>query len=489
MSDLFVLLDGRVAGRLTFSANKYRFRYDDDWRTIPGAYPLSLSMPVTAREHGGRVVEAYLWGLLPDNELTLSAWARKFQVSALNPFALLSHMGEDCQGAVQFVRPERLDAALASNAPEPQWLTEAEMVARLTALRTDGSAGRTQADLGQFSLAGAQPKTALLHEDGRWAVPSGRMPTTHILKLASSGLDGLPENEHLCLTLARRLGLPAVESRVLQFGEVTAISTTRYDRIKTTTAGVMFAARGAELAARAGEAAARDDAAAAAGFAAVATTAAISAKSLDKYSHSVPFYRVHQEDICQAIGLLPSKKYQAEGGPSPEKVVSLLRNSVSEGAHGRKREFSTEPAAADLDVQTFTDALIFNWLIGGTDAHAKNYSLMIGGNGMVRLAPLYDVASILAYPIGDAAQVKLAMKIGGTYRMRDIGLLEWRKLGSEIRVDQDAVIERIGSMATELPDRLADEIRRMQQSGLSHPVLPKLGRVLPDRARMIAGKL
>src|SRR5690606_30993319 len=77
----------------------------------------------------------------------------------------------------------------------------------------------------------------------------------------------------------------------------------------------------------------------------------------DQPSGATPqLVRVHQEDMCQALSVLPTRKYQNEGGPGPEAIVSLLREHSS---------------AAREDVRTFVDALTFNWLIAGTDAHAK----------------------------------------------------------------------------------------------------------------------
>jgi serine/threonine-protein kinase HipA len=98
-------------------------------------YPLSLSMPLGAKKHGRAVVEAFLWNLLPDNELVLARWAAKFQVSPRNVFALLSHVGEDCAGAVQFVTPERLDAIRSDKDDKVEWLDEAEIAKRLKTLR------------------------------------------------------------------------------------------------------------------------------------------------------------------------------------------------------------------------------------------------------------------------------------------------------------------------------------------------------------------
>ncbi len=203
MNELLVLLDGREVGVVHQLRGRLRFIYSKSWSDAAGAYPLSLSMPLAAAEHPHAAIEPFIWGLLPDNDFVLSRWAQKFQVSARNAFALISHVGEDCAGAVQFVSSERRDALFGSPPVEPEWLTEADVANRLRAVKVDASAGRSPRDTGQFSLAGAQPKTALLYDGQRWGIPSGRTPTTHILKPPTSGFDGHAENEHLCLRLAQ----------------------------------------------------------------------------------------------------------------------------------------------------------------------------------------------------------------------------------------------------------------------------------------------
>src|SRR5438445_7401851 len=87
--------------------------------------------------------------------------------------------------------------------------------------------------------------------------------------------------------------------------------------------------------------------------------------------------------MCQALAIPPTRKYQNEGGPGILDIVELLR---------------TYSANSPEDVSTFLDAIAYNWLIAGTDAHGKNYALLIGAQARVRLAPLYDVASVLPYP-------------------------------------------------------------------------------------------
>jgi serine/threonine-protein kinase HipA len=213
---LIVCLEGQVAGTLETSDSRARFTYSDPWLSGSGAYPLSQSLPLRSGPHTGAPVVNFLWGLLPDNERTLDTWGRQFQVSARNPAALLACVGEDCAGAVQFVREERLDEVLTTEKKPAniEWLDDAELESRIRHLTRDASATRESIVEGQFSLSGAQAKTALYfdRQRKRWGIPQGRTPTTHILKPVANGFDGFAENEHFCLALARRIGLAAAHT-------------------------------------------------------------------------------------------------------------------------------------------------------------------------------------------------------------------------------------------------------------------------------------
>jgi serine/threonine-protein kinase HipA len=422
-SELVALLGGRDVGRIRRDGRgKLTLTYESSWRNAPDAYPLSLSMPLVAQEHGSAVVEAFLWGLLPDNEMVLQRWGAKFQVSPRNAFALIGHVGEDCAGAVQFVRPDRLDDLLKGKENETEWLNERELAERLHILRNDHTAWRLQSDTGQFSLAGAQPKTALLYDKDRWGIPSGRTPTTHILKPPTGTFDGHAENEHICLALARAVGLPAANSQVLRFEKEIAIAVERYDRQR-------------------------------------------SGKKI---------LRVHQEDMCQSLGIMPTRKYQNEGGPGIPNIVELLR---------------THSSAREEDVNSFVGAVGFNWLIAGTDAHAKNYSVLIADGSRVRLAPLYDVASILPYDEIDLRKAKLAMKIGDEYLLTYIGLREWQKLARQTRVNADELIIRLHEMASQLPDEINSVRKQAHTDGLARAIVDRLAARLVDRAKACQRKL
>jgi len=414
--ELIAILDGQEAGRIVRDARgRLSFTYNEQWSNADNAYPLSLSMPLALEHHGNDKIDPFLWGLLPDNELVLDQWARRFHVSARNAFGLIGAVGEDCAGAVQFVRPGRLETILGQVAPEIEWLDEPAVARRLRALREDHAAWRVPRDTGQFSLAGAQPKTALLLDNGRWGVPSGRVPTTHIFKPPSGDFDGHAENEHFCLELGRSLGMPVVNSRIMRFQDEIAIVVERYDRIRT----------------------------------------------------EQGFRRIHQEDICQALAIPPTRKYQNEGGPGMNDIVELLRTYSGNAAE---------------DVGTFMDAIAFNWLIVGTDAHSKNYALLIGTGGRVRLAPLYDIASILPYPDINLQRVRLSMRLGHEYRFRNIRRYHWERTAEELRLDPETLVRRVIDFATQMPDHVADIQRRVAEEGIDHPLIPRLADRLIARA-------
>ncbi|MGH3305158.1 MAG: type II toxin-antitoxin system HipA family toxin [Streptosporangiaceae bacterium] len=403
---LVVILGNVIAGKVTrLAGGRLRFDYDETYRSRPDATPLSVSMPVQIPSQPDRVIKPWLWGLLPDNDAVLARWSRRFQVSTSSPLALLATpIGRDCAGAVRFANPDQVEAAL--NRPgRIDWLTEDMVGERLRELKDDSTAWLGGNFSGQFSLAGAQSKTALLFRDGHWGVPSGATPTTHILKPTIAGFDDHDLNEHLCLAAARRAGLVAVRTRVSVFGTTSAVVVERYDRRAT----------GRHV------------------------------------------RRIHQEDICQALSVAPWGKYQNEGGPGPGDIADLMRRLMA-------------PSAADDSIWRFADALIWNWLVAGTDAHAKNYSLLLAGD-QVRLAPLYDISSALPYGTHER-KLRMAMKIGGAYGIaprRNAWPLTARDLG----LPAAELVDRVHELAALIPDAFADAARS--------PDVTTLGRTLPSK--------
>ncbi len=407
-TDLTVVMDDRVAATITRTRGTVRLVYDAMYVEADST-PLSVSMPLTDVPYGDALVAPWLDGLLPDNEAVRRAWGREFSVSASSPFALLSTpVGEECAGAARFVTADRLEAMLGGDG-DVHWLAEAEVAQRLRDLRQDTSTWLGTDFTGRFSLAGAQAKTALLHDPelDRWGIPSGAAATSHILKPAIAGLDEHDLNEHLCLRAAALAGLITATTRISRFEDVSVVVASRYDRVPG----------------------------------------------------SPWLQRIHQEDLCQALGRAPADKYENEGGPTTKEIATLLRSVL--------------PAEDALDgVWRLFDAVTFNWLIAGTDAHAKNYSLLLAGN-QVALAPLYDVASALPYTDVSLRKLKLAMKYGADYTLRPRTSTMWPKIATEFSLPVGEVRERAESLMDAVPDAFAE----VADSG----EVVQLGSDLPER--------
>ena len=137
--------------------------------------------------------------------------------------------------------------------------------------------------------------------------------------------------------------------------------------------------------------------------------------------------RLHQEDLCQALSVPPSQKYTADGGPTTADVQKLL----------------TGTGHATTNLNEFTKMLFFNYLIGAPDAHAKNYSLLLGRGGSAVLAPLYDVASGLAYS-QLRTRGRMAMAIGGENRFGRVGSGAVRRYAGADKPKLQAVLEAAG---------------------------------------------
>ena len=415
-TSLLVFLYGNRIGAVRRLANaRLAFDYDERWRLSGPRIPLSLSLPLTQASHGDKPVSAFLWGLLPDSEQVLQSWAARYHVGTGSPFGLLVHVGQECAGAVQFVSPDRADELLLPGELMP--LTDQDIAERIRELRRDPSIARRTSDYGQFSLAGAQAKTAFRKTAGGWALPSGQEPTTHIFKPARPDLAGQVENEHFCLRLAARLGLPSARSEVGRFGDESAIIVERYDR------------------------AVRD-------------------------GHVV---RVHQEDLCQALGVHPARKYENEGGPGVRAVMELLNRS----------------SRPDVDRDRFMQAVIYNFLIGGTDAHAKNYSLLLGANNQVRLAPLYDIASV--FPYSDRFRdIRLPMKLGGKYRHDHVFPRHIEREARACGFSAGRAVEIVRDMALRLPDLALETARACVEEGGGHEVLDRVVDGIANNCRAVS---
>jgi serine/threonine-protein kinase HipA len=293
---------------------------------------------------------------------------------------MLERIGGECAGAVSLL-PEDMAPSAAGN-PRRRDLTTTELQAIVSELPNRPLMAGAEGV--RLSLAGAQDKLpVIVHRDGI-SLPLGDAPSTHILKPEPDRFPGLAVNEVFCMTLARSVGLSVAESEYRRIGDKPCALVKRYDR-RTDASGVTR--------------------------------------------------RLHQEDFCQALGIPPERKYQAEGGPALVDCVSLLR------------DWSTAPV---LDIPAFVDGLIYNVLIGNADAHGKNFSLLYS-HGNRRLSPHYDLVCTLAWP---ALSNKLAMKIGGCDSINAFTIGDWRTMARKTGLSWPMVRERITNSCHRVRDKL-----------------------------------
>lgn len=426
MASLIVWMNGERVGEWgTLRGGRTPFfRYEESWANSPRARALSLSLPLTAdREVRGPAVEHYFDNLLPDSAEIRSRIRTRFKTRSSDAFDLLTAIGRDCVGAVQLLPPneeptgwDRVDATL---------LTEEQVEQTLRNVTLATPLGRTEQDDFRISLAGAQEKTALLHMAGRWFRPHHATPTTHILKLPLGIIGGFRgdfsdsvENEWLCAQFLRELDLPVADVAVARFGEQRALAVTRFDRRW------------------------------------IGVDPVDAQKKRFKPSKGTWIARLPQEDLCQAMGLPHTLRYEADGGPSISDALALLANSE-------------HPAR---DQTTFVLAQLVFWLLAATDGHGKNFSLYQQAGGTYGLTPLYDVLS--AWPIIGHGKnqlalekAKLAMSLRGRrahYRLNEITARHWHELAE--RAGVPGLWTRIQSFVESAPPALERVEKRLPRA-------------------------
>lgn len=375
---------------------RHALQYDRNWMESPSGRPLSLSLPFLHGDqpHTGRAVRNYFDNLLPDSEDIRKRLVTRFRTGGADPFDLLKAIGRDCVGAVQLLDEDEAPQETGRIQGVPMSDDEIEALLLETVSASPVARHQELAPELRISLAGAQDKTALLRWEGRWMLPRGSTPTTHILKppvgyVGSRKVDFTRsvDNEWLCLRVLRAFGLPAAAASIETFGSQRVLGVQRFDRRPS--------ADGRHL------------------------------------------LRLPQEDFCQVEGRSSLEKYESEGGPGLIDIARTLRGSID----------------AQEDLRTLLKAQLLFWMLRAPDQHAKNFSLFLLPRGRYRLTPLYDVLS--AWPVmGDGAnqwnqrEVKLAMALHGKSKHYGMDRILRRHFNSTARrlgfgKDMEPVIEEV----------------------------------------------
>ena len=414
-------------------------QYDRSWKDSPAGRPLSLSLPfgVDDAPLRGERVQNYFDNLLPDSDAIRKRIASRFGTGSVDSFDLLRAMGRDCVGAVQLLEEDETPGNVQGIDATALRDKDIEQLLEQTVSSSAFGANVDEDDF-RISLAGAQEKTALLRHKGKWLRPHGATPTTHILKLPL-GLVGnrkidlgtSVENEWLCLNILREFGLPVAQTDIHTFGRQKVLSVTRFDR--------------------------------------------------QLHPDGNWYLRLPQEDFCQALGVPPHAKYEADGGPGVEHLARILRQSEN----------------AEADLRTLLTTQILFWMLAAPDGHAKNFSLHLLAGGLFRMTPLYDVMSI--WPATGAGpnqfnwhRAKLAMAIKGKnrhYLMKDIQRRHFNAMAAKCFFTPSAepIIERILEQTPAVIDKVAAALPRGFPGHVSDGILNGLRGSAKQLAGMAAG--
>ncbi|HEY7829256.1 MAG TPA: type II toxin-antitoxin system HipA family toxin [Solirubrobacteraceae bacterium] len=360
---LDVLLAGDPVGTLERRApDRYRFQYAP--RTVDqrgaGAIVLSASLPIRTEPFTPSETKPFFEGLLPEGAIRETI-AKNLRLSVDNGFGLLEALGAECAGAVALIGRAEGDHAESPGAGM-RWLDE-EALAELVRELPEHPLGVSDGEQVRLSLGGVQEKLLLTRTPaGRYGQPLRGGPSTHILKPGQERYPGVVANEAFCLRVANCVGLPVAKTEIVEIAKRRCLLVERFDRT---------------------------------------------------YDEQGKIACLHQEDICQALGRLPSAKYEVEGGPSLADTFELLRDLAG--------------ASTARDINNLLLATVLNWLLGNSDAHGKNYGLVYDGTEEIRLAPIYDVVSTNVYDL----KPEMAMLIGGVEDPARVSRESWRKMGSE----------------------------------------------------------
>lgn len=398
------------------------FRYDPGWLSSEKAFPVSLSMPLSDRVWSGEGATGYFDGLLPDDRTVREKIAAREQADSAGIFDLLAVIGRDCAGALRFV-PEGLDPGNLTKM-EYRPITDDEIAARIASLETAPLGIHASDDEFRISIAGVQEKTAFLRINDQWQLPLGPTPTSHIFKPAMkespTGADfsDTPWNEWLCLELCRTLGIESANAEVLTFDDKPVIAVERFDRVWRE--GVI--------------------------------------------------YRLPQEDICQALGVPPMRKYQSDGGPGIVDVLKLLNGAITPYE----------------DRMAFMKAQIAFWLLAAIDGHAKNFSIFLSPDGC-RIAPLYDVVSVAPWPEFPDQKIKLSMAWGNKnyYRLKQIQLRHFYQTGQKAGLREQDIDGIFSGLSARIDDAIAETSTLAADAGVPESTSEPIFAGMNKRAEII----
>ncbi|EJL6463573.1 type II toxin-antitoxin system HipA family toxin [Vibrio cholerae] len=359
MNTLIAYINHTKVGHITkLYRDDLQFCYDDSWLNKPNAYPISLSLPIQSQPLKGDPVVNYFDNLLPDLTSTRKNIQRRYNTDSTEVFDLLHAIGSDCVGSLSLLPGNEVHNGLTSTQLEPLSVRNLHNI--VTAHEYRFPLGMSNKHDFRISISGAQEKTALVKIKNDWFLPSLDYPSTHILKFPI----GFIQQPSATLDMT---GSVENEYFCIKLAEAMGFQVPKIDILE------------------------------------VEGMKALVIERFDRHcsQDGKSLIRLAQEDMCQVFSLPSRLKYQSDGGVGIKEIMQILRRS----------------RCADNDCDDFMRFQVFQWLIGATDGHAKNFSIYIEANGAYRLTPFYDIMSAFPASSGrgiNTRKLKLAMALKST---------------------------------------------------------------------------
>lgn len=383
-----------------------RFSYAEEYLSGNIARPISIHLPLSENAFSVDDTRNFFEGLLPEG-FTRRCVAGLLHTDANNYLSLLAGLGNECLGAIK-ITDENNEVVNADY--QKLTIDEVSQLAREGAMETAELVTKSH-----LSLTGASGKVGLYYDENNkdWYLPKGSAPSTYIVKQSHVRLDGIVTNEQLCMMTAGNMGIEIPESFIVNVGdgrdEEVLLATKRYDR------------------------AIKD--------------------GLKKINGlSVP-YRLHQEDFSQAMGISAHNKYESDNAGYLKMMFEIIRQK------------SFNPIADQLKMW---DICIFNYLIGNTDNHIKNVSLLYDEElKTVCLAPAYDILSTVIYT---SSTRDMAFSIGNEYDIKKITRDSFRREAANIGLGEQMAMKRFDYLANAFQDALNKACDELLGKGLNKAI-------------------
>lgn len=410
MKTLNVFLYNHLAGTLYLdNLNKITFKYDSEYLQLYNATPLSLSMPLINESYSDEISRPFFAGLLPEGSI-IKQIAYQLNTETDNILNLLEVMGGDCAGAISFY-PQDIDPM--NNQQEGIVLNEEDLFNLILRLKDDPLLVKESSM--RVLISGSQSKLPVSLIDDQITLMKGNYPTTHILKLPLLNEIDTLQNEMFCLKLAQLAGFKVPKHSLGWSKNLPYLIIERYDR---------------------------------------------------KVEEDGSVVRLHQEDFCQAMSILPINKDETSGGPSIKSCLDLIDANAK------------QPAA---DKITFLKLMIFNYLIGNSEIHGKNLSFVYKENKL-SLAPVYNLFSNSIY---SKLSPKMTMTIDGKFYPNLIRMDNWHKIVANNSTAKKMIEKELKKMAIQIP-KLAERLAiKINEEGNTSVVYDQIISMIHKRSKHI----